>query len=442
MRIINTKEPVLLGLGDLIILALSLYVTLAVRYREIPSQGLINSHALAFLIIFAYSILFFYISGLYGRMIVIARSSIPGMIIRTQIANGLIEVALYYFVPSFSDTPKINLFIYIALSTSFLILWRLSTYSIFSLRRKNSALVIGSSPEVEELVAEMSVNTRIGLLCSAQIDPAHLSRDIAAALDPLPEFQYIVADTTSPQIDSVLPELYRRYFPHVQIIDVHELYESVFNRIPLSCMNYTWIMSHISAITPKFYDITKRSLDIFFGVVICIATGIVYPFVALAIKLEDRGPIFIRQERTGQHEVPIHYYKFRSMQRNEAGKWIAESDNRVTKVGHFIRKTRIDELPQGLAVLKGDMSLIGPRSDIAGLGDRLKGAIPYYSVRTIVKPGLTGWAQISQNKPPQTIEENKVRLSYDLYYIRHRSFNLDLQIVLKTFKTLLSREGM
>ena len=130
------------------------------------------------------------------------------------------------------------------------------------------------------------------------------------------------------------------------------------------------------------------------------------------------------------------------MQRNEPGKWLSESDNRVTRVGRFLRKTRIDELPQALAVLKGDMSLIGPRADIAGLAERLEAEIPYYSVRNIIKPGLTGWAQINQEKPPQSLEETKIRLSYDLYYIKHRSLGLDLRIILRTLKTLASRVGM
>jgi len=258
-------------------------------------------------------------------------------------------------------------------------------------------------------------------------------------------FQYIVADVNNPNLEALLPELYKKFFLKAQIIDIHELYEQVFNRIPLSCMNYAWVMSHISSVSPKAYDLMKRALDIFFGFIVGLAACVAYPFVAIAVKIEDKGPIFIRQQRTGKNGVAMHYYKFRSMQRNETGKWVAESAkgaNQVTRVGRFIRKTRIDELPQGLAVLKGDMSLIGPRSDIAGLGERLAKEIPYYSVRTIITPGLTGWAQINQDKPPQTIEENKIRMSYDLYYIKYRSLGLDLRIILRTFRTLLSRVGM
>ena len=446
MTIVNKKEPILLGLVDVFMLIGSLYLTLALRYHAIPNDGLIHVHELPFAIIFIYSIIVFYISGLYGRGIFIARSSIPATVIRAQIINGLVAVALFYFIPSFSVTPKLTLFAYLFLSSGLLVLWRMSTYSLFSLRRKYPALVIGSGAEVDELINEMSVNSRIGLVCMKRIDPE------AGALTILPlmenngsSFQYVVADVNNPHIQALLPEIYKKYFPKTQIVDMYDLYEQAFNRIPLSRMNYAWILSHVSSVSPVMYDFLKRAVDVFFGVIITAATGLIYPFVAIAIKIEDRGSVFIKQERTGKGGFAIQYYKFRSMQRNDSGKWVAESaqtENKVTRVGHFIRKTRIDELPQGLAVLKGDMSLIGPRSDISGLGERLEKEIPYYSVRTIVKPGLSGWAQVNQNKPPQSVEETKVRLSYDLYYIKHRSFSLDLQIVLKTFKTLLSREGI
>ena len=445
MAIVNKKEPIILGFVDVIILAVSLFVTLALRYHGMPSSNLIGLHVLPFTIIFIYSIVVFYISGLYGRTVSLARSSIPGTVIKAQVVNGLIAVALFYFIPSFTVTPKVTLFAYIFLSSALLILWRMSTYSLFSLRRKYPALVIGSGLEAEELMGEMSVNPRIGLFCRKRIDPDASAEALLAAMeDNGSTFQYIVADVGNPNLEALLPELYKKFFLKAQIIDIHELYEQVFNRIPLSCMNYAWVMSHISSVSPKTYDLMKRALDIFFGLIVGLSACVAYPFVAIAVKIEDKGPVFIRQQRTGKNGAPMHYYKFRSMQRNETGKWMAESvkgANRVTRVGRFIRKTRIDELPQGLAVFKGDMSLIGPRSDIAGLGERLAKEIPYYSVRTIITPGLTGWAQINQDKPPQTIEENKIRMSYDLYYIKYRSLGLDLRIILRTFRTLLSRVG-
>jgi lipopolysaccharide/colanic/teichoic acid biosynthesis glycosyltransferase len=135
------------------------------------------------------------------------------------------------------------------------------------------------------------------------------------------------------------------------------------------------------------------------------------------------------------------------MERMEHGVWVAESTNKVTRVGAFLRKASIDEFPQFINILKGEMSLIGPRSDIIALAKRLEQAIPFYNVRYTVKPGITGWAQVRQQyRPgtisPQSVEETKVRLTYDLYYIKNRSLMLDISIALRTISTLLSRFGI
>jgi lipopolysaccharide/colanic/teichoic acid biosynthesis glycosyltransferase len=182
-------------------------------------------------------------------------------------------------------------------------------------------------------------------------------------------------------------------------------------------------------------------MDIFIAGILGIASLVIYPFVALAIKIEDGGDVFIRQNRIGKGGKTISMFKFRSMKTSDGGKWVTEGDNRITRVGKFIRASRIDELPQLWSVVKGDMSLIGPRPDIYDLGVKLSEEIPHYRIRSLVAPGLSGWAQIRQELPPQSLEETKVRLSYDFYYVKSRSILLDLKIALQTIKTLLMRVG-
>jgi len=206
-------------------------------------------------------------------------------------------------------------------------------------------------------------------------------------------------------------------------------------------------LENISPRKHRAYDLLRRVFDIALSLALGIVTLIFMPFVALAIRLEDKGPVFIRQKRIGEGGKTIEVPKFRSMQRGyENGVWIGETDNSVTRVGAFLRATRIDELPQIWSVLTGDIALIGPRPDMTGLGLRLMAEIPYYPIRSIVKPGITGWAQIKQdysygNLSPQSVEETKTRLAYDLYYIKNRSFSLDITIALRTIQTLLSRVG-
>jgi len=442
---VNRKEPFILGLGDLALMVFSLWAALVLRYGGLPSGELWQAHLFPFAIVFVISLISFYTSGLYGRTIHLSRATLPGLIIRAQIANGIIAVILFYLIPNFSVTPKTNLFVYILLSTAFVILWRLNTYPLLSLRRKYPALVIGAGPEVDELVSEMSHNPRVGLYCREKVSPDAPADTLTQSLSATNgEFQYIVADIDDARVEAMLPALYQGYFAKVRVIDLHELYEEIFDRIPLSRMNHVWIMSAISSISPGTYDAGKRVIDIFFGALIGLAALVAWPFVAMAVKLEDGGPVMIPFDRIGMNGKPIRILKFRSMteSRSDSDKWVVEGTNRVTKVGKFIRQTRIDELPQALAILRGDMSLIGPRADNAGLAARLEKEIPYYAIRTVIAPGLSGWAQINQEKPPQSVEETRERLSYDLFYITHRSLGLDLRIALRTVKTLLSHVGM
>jgi lipopolysaccharide/colanic/teichoic acid biosynthesis glycosyltransferase len=183
-------------------------------------------------------------------------------------------------------------------------------------------------------------------------------------------------------------------------------------------------------------------MDICIAGVLAVLSLLVYPFVIFAIKIEDGGPIFIIQERVGQGNRPIKLWKFRSMRGSDGGVWLTKEDGRVTRVGRFLRRSRIDELPQLWNVVFGDISLIGPRPDIMDLGKKLAQELPYYTVRNLIKPGLSGWAQLKQDLPPQSVAETRIRLAYDLYYLKNRSFILDVTIALKTIKVLLLRKGI
>jgi lipopolysaccharide/colanic/teichoic acid biosynthesis glycosyltransferase len=225
------------------------------------------------------------------------------------------------------------------------------------------------------------------------------------------------------------------------------MYEHIFERIPLSALRYDWFIEHISNTKRPVYDGAKRVLDIVGSLIAGAVFLVLLPFVWLAMHFEGKGTLFVPQERMGMYGNMIRIYKIRTMTQNDSGVWIGETENRVTKVGALLRKTSIDELPQFWNILKGEMSLIGPRNDIIGLARRADHDIPYYRVRYMIKPGITGWAQTHQQYAPgeinpQSIEAFKVRLAYDLYYVKHRSIILDINIALRTIKTLLSRFGV
>lgn len=446
MSIVNKKEPLLLVLGDLLALALSLFLTLLLRYLEMPSKATLAIHLVPFIIIFIYSIISFYAVGLYGKRLLVIRRGMPGTVIRTQIANGLLAVALFYFIPAFTVTPKLNLLIYSILSMGLLITWRVWSYRLLSSKRRYRAIIIGQGSELYELANEVNNSTRSALECAHIVDLAKVpTGDLTALLHKYLDEKnvtHIIADIRHPSLVPLMPDLYMRSFPKIRLIDFHEFYEEMFDRIPLSSMTYGWVLEHISPAISLWYDVLKRAMDIVLSLILAVFAIITYPLVSLAIKLEDGGKVFISQERIGEGNKIMKVLKYRTMKVNDGGKWLTEGDERVTKVGRFLRRARIDELPQIMSVVKGDMSLIGPRPDIVDLSETLEKEIPYHHTRTIIRPGLSGWAQVNQDKPPQSIEESKLRLSYDLYYIKNRSFSLDLRIALRTIRTLLSRVGM
>lgn len=432
MKFLGKKEAVVLALGDVAFLTLSLYLALAFRYLSWPGQGDFLYHLKPFALIFALSISVFYIAGLYGKQTLSWKSKLPKILLNSQLVTSALAVMFFYLTSFYTITPKTILFIYIALSSLFILFWRVKVYFFFVKKSSSErALLLASGSEAEELKRELESNEVYNIKFVSSLDEATL----------------VIADLSDGQAKFLLPEIYRRLFSGLNFIDIHRMYEDVFDRVPLSALTYDWFLENISTKPRRVYDTLKRLMDIALAMVLGTISLLVYPFVALAIKLEDGGDVFITQERVGLRNKKIFIKKFRSMSRNDQGVYSGGrlEENRVTKVGAFLRRSRIDELPQIWNALKGDISFIGPRPELPALVARYEEEIPYYGVRHSIKPGLSGWAQIYQENHPhhkEAVNETKEKLSFDLYYIKERSLILDLKIALKTIKTLLSRVGV
>jgi lipopolysaccharide/colanic/teichoic acid biosynthesis glycosyltransferase len=183
-------------------------------------------------------------------------------------------------------------------------------------------------------------------------------------------------------------------------------------------------------------------MDIIAALVLGIISLIFYPFIIVALKVQDGGAIFYSQIRVGQYNRPMVMLKFRSMSGSDSGTEVLKSKLVVTPVGRILRSTRIDEVPQLWNVLKGEMSLIGPRPEFPALVAEYAKQIPYYNLRHLVKPGISGWAQLYHHTDPHhaaDVAETRNKLSYDLYYLKHRSLLLDITIALKTVRRILMR---
>ena len=188
----------------------------------------------------------------------------------------------------------------------------------------------------------------------------------------------------------------------------------------------------------------KRGLDILFAITGLLLILPLFPFIALLMKLDSKGPIFYKQKRVGKRGRPFYMYKLRSMRQDAEAKtgavWAQENDPRVTRLGRFLRKTRLDEVPQFINVLRGEMSFVGPRPERPEFVLKLRQHIPYYDQRHFVKPGITGWAQVTGSYT-SSIEETKEKVKNDLFYVKHFSILFDLYVVWKTFRVVIFGVG-
>ena len=437
----RTATRPLLVFGDFALLILAVPATLLIRYLGIPSAALLMAHLESFSLLALLFIAVFFSAGLYDPVTTIMRRELPGTIFWAQVVNIIIAALFFFFVPVFGITPKTNLIIYLLVSVPILSIWHLVVPRFQ--KEKGTAIMIGDGPDVAEVLHECQsgsnsfrVVQHIPIAAASALEIEHA---LAAAR---PDF--LIVDLGD---DRVQPALSVAAHTPVVLVDFSDVYEEFFRRLPLSTLSHQWLLSN-SRPERVVYDIAKRAFDIAWGSVLSLALGCLIPFIWVAVRLEGGGPLFISQKRMGREGSTITVLKFRSMRHNKSSssEWTVEEKvhNPVTAVGAFLRKTSLDELPQVISVFKGELSLIGPRSDIAGLAERLAEAIPYYMLRYSVTPGISGWAQVNQryspgNISPQSIEESRIRLAYDLYYVKHRSFLLDISILFRTLKTLMSR---
>jgi lipopolysaccharide/colanic/teichoic acid biosynthesis glycosyltransferase len=441
----------ILLLGDFCVFTGALMLTLFIRYQSIPDDTIIEQHLQPFFFLFCFWILVYFIAGLYDRHISLIRKSIPMLVLKVQFFNILLA-AVFFFMFPFGIEPKTNLVIYLVLSTVLIIVWRLFIFPKVTSDKPMRALVIGDSTEAQDIARVLASNTFF-----KHIKPFLLSQkdipDFEAFKNALNTFMrhgatdMVIADMRDDFAARLVPEFYRLAFTdrNIRFFDLLTMYEELHHRVPPVLVQESWLLEHVTPGAPHYaYDVLKRSIDIVGAVILLFPAFLFFPLVMLAIKLEDRGPIFYTAERVGQYNRTIHIFKFRTMSGRDTPSAALKSALVVTRVGAFLRKTRLDELPQLLNVIKGDLSFIGPRPEIPTLVNIYAESIPYYNLRHLTKPGLSGWAQINNFDVPRAgvdVERTINKLSFDLYYLKHRSLFLDIEIALKTINTLLMRSG-
>ncbi|RME07028.1 MAG: sugar transferase, partial [Anaerolineae bacterium] len=386
---------------------------------------------------------------------------------RRQVRRGVLQaflvgLGLYLIVyfASQNPLPRRGVAAFLVIVALLTLLWRLAYLKIFTapqfLRR---VLVVGAgragrtildvfnnlSPPPFELVGLIDDNPD---LLGQKIEGHEVIASSRELLDLIERHQItdIIVAISGAMQGETFQTLLDAQERGVEITRMPVAYEELTGRVPIKILEADWILrSFVDEFRISgFYDLFKRLVDIVGGLVGCLVFAFFLPFIALVIYLDDGWPIFYSQERLGKGAQVYHIIKFRTMRKDaEAdGKPVLakEDDERATRSGRFLRRTHLDELPQFLNVLRGDMSLVGPRSERPQWVEHFTRRIPFYRARLLVKPGITGWAQVNFGYA-STEEDTAMKLEYDLYYIKHRSLLLDFLILLRTPATVLGMKG-
>ena len=371
MQTRQNVDAAIFALGDVFAMCLALWVTIALRGLEIPTWGYVAGVLYPFSAVFILSLIVFYISGLYESHTVILKGRIPALILNATIINTVLGLAFFYFLPTVDISPKITLLLYVVISFSFLVAWRIYGGRVFGIKHKEPAILLGGGEEMKMLITAVNAAPYYGMefIHTINLDEASgvgVQKDVLPILKRT-HVETIVADYAHPRLANLLPRLQELQFQGITFFDQSQVYEDIFDRIPLSLIGYGWLLEHVSFRTHVGYDLLKRLMDITLALILLVPSILFYPLAYLLIKLDDGGPIFIKQDRVGENNSLFTIMKFRTMHTADSGKWVTPNDPRITRVGYFLRATRIDELPQLWNVLLGDLSLIGPRPELPDL---------------------------------------------------------------------------
>jgi exopolysaccharide biosynthesis polyprenyl glycosylphosphotransferase len=389
-------------------------------------------------------------AGNWGR-------TVRGIIGAAAVAFGLYLV-FYFFYPVL--LPRVSVGIFIILVSWLTLLWRRIYIRIFAdpqfMRR---VLLVGGGKAGQNLLKVINDLWPPPFFLAGIIDddPQKQGKEIEGykvygncdTLISIIEEQNIsdiIVAITGQLQSGMFQSLLEAQERGVDILRMPRVFEDLVGRVPIMLLEADWVIrSFVDDVnSSQFYEMVKRLIDIVGGLIGVFFLLVFFPFIALAVLLDDGKPILYRQVRMGRGGQSYEMIKFRTMRRNAEAdglpKWATESDERATRSGRFLRKTHLDELPQFINVLRGEMSLVGPRAERPELVSYFQHQVPFYRARLLIRPGITGWAQVNFGYA-SSIEDTIVKLEYDLYYIKHRSLLLDLLILLRTPATVFGLRG-
>ncbi len=462
-RLRISERRTLLILGDLLAAAIALFVAL---YVWASGDAWLQRISLEFLRTRPPS--WFYLLPIFWIVLLIEtydirsiadwRRTLRGVLIAAGV--GLMLYLGVYFYSTPKSLPRRGVASFLLVAPALTITWRYIYIQVISgsqfLRR---VLVVGAGQAGQTLLSVIrDINPEPFMIVGViDDDPQKIGRALEGApivggSDCL--IETILHEQISELIVAISGEMGGQMFQTlldaqelgVEISRMQVVYEELLGRVPIHHLEADWILRSFvdEARVSEFYKLGKRLTDILGGLIGVILMLLFLPFVALATVIDSGRPIFYIQTRSGQGGQPYRMLKFRTMRQDAEAdgrpQWAQENDSRATRVGRFLRKTHLDELPQFINVLRGEMSLVGPRAERPELVELFQQHVPFYRSRLLVRPGITGWAQINYGYAV-SVEDTAIKLEYDLYYIKHRNMLLDFVILLRTVGAVIGFRG-
>jgi sugar transferase (PEP-CTERM system associated) len=389
-----------------------------------------------------------YYGGLYERLALNDQREMFNRLLQVLGVGTLILALLYYIYPQ-ARLGRGVFAMGAVLLVAFVSFWRKAFFAAAKGMNLGRAVILGNDPLAHLLAQEIAKRPEVGLKVMGYVSSDGANGNGLRYLGEASSVAEVVQSTHADQVVVAMgdrrgrlpvEELLALKTAGVLVQDGDQLYESITGKLPIASLRLSWLLFSPGFRISRTMLIYKRVCSVFSSVVGLLLTLPLMLLAAIAVRLDSPGPVILRQQRVGKNGKPFTLYKFRSMHAgtDKSGyqRPARRGDERFTRVGRFLRRTRIDELPQLFNILRGDMYFIGPRPFVPTQEEELAQKIPFYRQRWAVKPGATGWAQINHGYCA-TLEDNAEKLAYDLFYIKNMSVGLDLLIFFSTVKTLL-----
>lgn len=452
-----SERKLLLRLFDTLLVLMALYIISSLfdfRYFTFSKDNFIWSVVLA-----VYLNIFSSVFEMYNLQV----ASNQFQVIRSIILTTSTTVLFYLLTPIYTPvlpSNRIQIIIFFLSIFATLLLWRLFyVFFLASHRFVKKAILVCDQEQLDELISGIeSVDPHYKFIAFVNSDEteADSAKTFSIRRIPSQNLEAFVRKTSISELviatqktDGITVNLYNQLIHLLEngiiIREYTQVYEDSTKRIPVQYVSRDFYRYFPFSRSNQnhLYLLFSRVFDVLFSVIGLLLGLVFFPIILFGNLIGNRGPLFYTQERVGKNGEVFRIYKFRTMVKNAEANgavFTTANDTRITAFGKFMRKTRLDEFPQFINILRGDMSIIGPRPERPVFVQQIAENMPFYETRHVVKPGLTGWAQVNYSYG-DSIDDSLVKLQYDLYYIKHRSIFLDINIVIKTFSTILFYRG-